>query len=67
MPFDPPNQEETRKLREAWGKGEVPECPRCGSGLRVLPVPPRPDVAYVRDRLVFSCSTCGFRAATDRR
>jgi hypothetical protein len=57
---------EERTLQEQLKSGTV-ECPRCGSLLTITPVQPRPDVAYVRDRAVLSCSECHFKAVVDRR
>jgi hypothetical protein len=59
--------EEEARLRQALAAGEEPLCPHCGSPMAVVPVPPRADVAYVRDRVLLLCSSCSFRAAVDRR
>ncbi len=45
----------------------VAECLRCGSTLRLTPVPPRPDLSYVRSRAVVACGECGFKTAADRK
>lgn len=42
-------------------------CPRCGDGMELQAVPPRPDVAYVRDRLLLVCSGCGRSLVMDRK
>jgi len=44
----------------------TPTCPRCGGGLDQQSIPPRSDVSYVRDRLLFLCSRCGVRWTVDR-
>lgn len=41
-------------------------CPRCGEALARRAVPPRSDVAYVRDRIWLLCPGCGGSAAPDR-
>ena len=62
-----PRQKEEEKLREALESGDNPECPRCGSRLASCPVPPRADVAYVRNRILLQCGSCGFKIAIDRK
>jgi ribosomal protein S27AE len=42
-------------------------CPRCGSPLEMRDVPPRSEVAYVRDRVWLTCGPCGASAVLDRR
>ena len=42
-------------------------CPRCGSPLDRRPIPPRPDVSYVRTRLWVVCPGCHRSAVVDRR
>jgi hypothetical protein len=42
-------------------------CPRCDGGLDARAVPPRPDVAYVRDRILLVCNGCGRSLVLDRR
>lgn len=46
---------------------ERPACPRCGEPMTLRRVPPRDEVAYVRDRLWLSCPSCGRNAVVDRR
>jgi hypothetical protein len=45
---------------------ETPRCPRCGGGLDRREVPPRPDVAYVRNRLLIVCNGCGRSVVLDQ-
>lgn len=60
---------ELRRIREAGGLDgeERPTCPRCEATMTLREVPPREEVAYVRDRLWLSCSSCGRNAVVDRR
>lgn len=58
---------EEKRLRDAVARGEIPRCPRCGGLLEQAPIPPRRDVAYVRDRVVLQCVSCGRKAVVDRR
>ncbi|TFH66698.1 MAG: hypothetical protein E4G90_02200 [Gemmatimonadales bacterium] len=60
-----PGEEET--LREQLTEGGSPECPSCGTPLRLTPVPPRSDVSYVRNRLLLECASCAFRVVLDRK
>ncbi|MFH1766244.1 MAG: hypothetical protein ABIF09_18830 [Gemmatimonadota bacterium] len=60
-----PGEEEA--LREQLAKGDSPDCPRCGTPLRLTPVPPRSDVSYVRNRLLLECASCAFRVVLDRK
>jgi len=48
------------------GPQGVPLCPRCGGGLDRRDIPPRPDVAYVRTRLLIVCNGCGRSVVLDR-
>lgn len=59
---------ELRRIREAGGLDdeERPACPRCGAAMTLREVPPREEVAYVRDRLWLSCPSCGRNAVVDR-
>jgi len=59
--------EEEESLRDAVVRGESPRCPRCGGLLDRTPIPPRPDVAYVRDRVLLQCVSCGLKTVVDRR
>lgn len=52
--------------RDLVRKGEA-ECPRCGVAVERRSVPPRSEVAYVRDRIWVVCSECGASAVFDRR
>ena len=58
---------EERALRKALSAGSPLHCPRCGEPVTETPVLPSPQVAYVRDRVLLQCSSCGARAAVDRR
>jgi len=60
-------REDAAGIREAWAAGIVPECPQCQVALDPTSVPPRRDVAYVRDRVVLVCRSCGRSAAVERR
>jgi hypothetical protein len=46
--------------------GRIPECPKCAAFLRITPIPPRSDVSYVRNRVLLTCDSCGFKVALDR-
>jgi hypothetical protein len=59
--------EEELALQEEIREGRSPCCPRCASPLLVNPIPPRPDVSYVRRRVLVDCEACGFRTVIDRR
>lgn len=41
-------------------------CPHCGSPLDRREVQPRPDVAYVRERIWLLCGRCGRSGVIDR-
>jgi transcription elongation factor Elf1 len=60
------SQEEQRALEETERLGEPFLCPRCGIELDARSVPRPPAVAYVRHRLLLTCSRCGSHAAIDR-
>ena len=47
--------------------GAAPECPRCGESMTLRTVPPREEVAYVRDRIWVTCPACRRNAVVDRR
>ena len=66
-PGKPPTPEEEAVLRSKIAGGGLLTCPRCHAPLTTIPVPPRSDVAYVRNRVVLSCESCGFRVALDRK
>ena len=57
---------EEQALREQMNQGAA-KCPLCDSALTVTPISPRSDVAYVRDRVLLTCSDCGIRAVIDRK
>ena len=54
-------------LREELRKGGSPGCPRCGALFRITPIPPRPDVSYVRKRVLLDCEACGLKVALDQK
>ena len=58
--------EEERQLWEQLAEGGQPSCPRCNGALEITPVGPRPDVAYVRNRLLLQCSACRLKGVLDR-
>lgn len=59
--------DEKRELIRLLG-GEAPaECPRCGVAVEKRSVPPRREVAYVRNRVWVVCGGCGATAVFDRR
>jgi hypothetical protein len=58
--------QEEKSLQEQLKHGTA-KCPRCESALIITPVQARPDVAYVRDRALLSCSECHFKVVVDRR
>jgi len=58
---------EEKELRDTLRKGGSPDCPRCGAPFRLTPLPPRPDVSYVRKRVLLDCEACGLRVALDRK
>jgi hypothetical protein len=60
-------RQDAAAIRAAWAAGVLPECPGCRVALDPTPVPPRRDVAYVRDRVVLVCRSCGRSAAVERR
>jgi len=59
--------EEARQLTGTLLAGRPLMCPRCGVPLDRIPVPPRRDVSYVRDRLWVVCPRCHRTAVLDRR
>ena len=63
QPYTP---EERHALERSVARGGR-ACPRCGAALEVRDVPPRPEVAYVRDRVWLLCGGCGGSAVLDRR
>ena len=60
------NRQEEESLLKQLRERRLPKCPRCGESLGVTSVPPRADVAYVRDRLLLTCHPCGLKVALDR-
>jgi hypothetical protein len=63
-PFGP---EEERALRRQIEEGNHPRCPRCAGALRLTPILPPPQVAYVRDRVVLECDRCGMGTVIDQK
>ncbi len=61
--------EENRALVRSLATGEEGpvSCPRCGEEMSRSEVPPRDEVAYVRDRIWLVCRGCGRTAVVDRR
>lgn len=59
--------DEIGELTRGLLAGERLPCPRCGVALDRWPVPPRPDVSYVRDRVWLVCPRCHRTAVLDRR
>ncbi len=59
--------QQTRALARALHAGEPLTCPECAVPLDRRPVPPRPDVSYVRDRVVVVCPSCHAAAVLDWR
>jgi len=60
-----PREEEA--LRKHLEEGGALDCPRCDTPLRMIPIPPHPDVSYVRTRVLLLCDSCGLRVALDKR
>lgn len=58
---------ETHELARALVSGAPLTCPHCAIPLDRRSVPPRPDVSYVRDRVLVVCSKCHRNAVLDRR
>jgi uncharacterized protein with PIN domain len=61
------SDDEIRGLSRAYLDDEPLRCPRCRVELDRRPVPPRPDVSYVRDRLWVVCPSCHRSLVLDRR
>ena len=55
-----------QRLRRAFADGGMLECPVCSVPLDRRPVNPRPDVSYVRFRVVLACPRCHRWAVLDR-
>lgn len=56
-----------REIERAFRADEALVCPDCAVALDRRPVPPRPDVSYVRDRLWLVCPSCHASLVLDRR
>ena len=59
--------EEERTLQLELADGSTPLCPRCGTPLGITPIPPKPEVAYVRTRAILQCRSCNLRCVVDRK
>ena len=59
--------EEERNLQLELAGGSTPLCPRCGSPMGTPPVPPKPEVAYVRTRAILQCRPCNLKCVVDRK
>ena len=58
---------ERKSSGDSLDHGSAPlPCPRCGSPLDRREVQPRPDVAYVRERIWLICGRCGRSGVIDR-
>lgn len=60
------SEEERNAIAKAMRDGTPAVCPRCASPLDEWPVPPRPDVSYVRDRMWLVCGPCSRSVVMDR-
>jgi hypothetical protein len=67
LPAGPFGRTEASAIRKGWESGEWPVCPRCSIALDPASVPPRSDVAYVRDRVVLVCRSCRRSTGVERR
>ena len=56
-----------RKTIQEGVRGGGSSCPRCKIPLRTTMIPPRQDVAYVRNRVLIECDRCGLKEALDLR
>lgn len=63
LPYTP---EERHLVERTLARGKR-ACPRCAGALELRDVPPRTEVAYVRDRVWLLCAACGASAVIDRR
>lgn len=59
--------EEATRLLEALARAESPLCPRCGGAMERTDLPPRPDVPYVRRRILLLCGSCRASTVLDHR
>jgi hypothetical protein len=62
----PYTADERHALEQALGHGRS-DCPRCGGRVERHPVPQRPDVSYVRERVAVTCVACGATTVLDKR
>jgi len=60
-------RDELATLQRALGREAAPRCPRCGGVVELTAIPPKPSVAYVRDRVLFQCRSCRLKGVTDRK
>jgi uncharacterized protein with PIN domain len=54
-----------KALATALATGAETRCPECGATLACTPVPPPPEVAYVRSRVLLVCPDCHRSASLD--
>lgn len=59
--------EQERTLAGAFHGGGALTCPACEVPMDRRAVPPRPDVSYVRDRVLLLCPSCHRTHVIDRR
>lgn len=59
--------EETEIMEALRRKGKPPPCPRCRVRMDRQAVPPRTEVAYVRERIWLVCGGCRRSVVLDRR
>jgi DNA-directed RNA polymerase subunit RPC12/RpoP len=64
--MEPFSRDERRRLLEEMAGGRPVRCPRCGGALERTDVPPRGDVAYVRDRVWLLCAECSRTVVLDQ-
>jgi len=58
--------EERARITAALRAGTEPACPACGARLSVRDIEARPDVPYVRRRVLVICPACRRSASLDR-
>ncbi len=54
-----------RALADALGRGERPLCPACGAPVAQHAVGARPELPYVRHRVLLICPACKRSVAVD--
>lgn len=60
------SRDDQQQILAAIDRHDALRCPRCDTALIRVEVPPREDVAYVRDRVWLRCESCGRHAVLDR-